>query len=148
MITTTYGSVSRSLMAGQVNYLADTVMVALCSSLYVPDPALHEFFSQVTNEVTGIGYTAGGQALASKTSTYLAADRTLVLAAANPVWPASTITARYAVFYDLKGTPATSPLLCVWNFEADVASVGGDFTVTIGTGGLLRLTTTAPATAV
>jgi hypothetical protein len=48
----------------------DTIKVALTTSTYVPDIDVHDFFNDVTNEVTGTGYTAGGATLATPTLTY------------------------------------------------------------------------------
>lgn len=88
-------------------------------------------------EAVGTGYTAGGQSLTSKTSVYDPATNTLTLDAADPTWAASTITARWAIFYRATGDPLTSPLLCRWDFGADVSSAADAFTLTLHTSGLL-----------
>ena len=44
----------------------DKIKVALCNSSYTPDRDAHDFFDDLTNEVTGTGYTAGGLLLASR----------------------------------------------------------------------------------
>lgn len=60
--------------AFQSDYLTDTMKVMLTTSTYAENLDTHETKSDVTNEVTGTGYTAGGNALASKTITYTAAN--------------------------------------------------------------------------
>ena len=95
----------------------------------------HAFRSSVT-EVTGTGYTAGGQALASKTLT--ASGTNFVWDFADPSWPNSTITARGIVFYKDTGAAATDPLIGLWDFGADITSTNGAFTVQVDpTGALL-----------
>lgn len=58
----------------QSDYLTDTMKLALVGSGYTPNRDTHEVFSDITSEVTGPGYTAGGITLASKTIVYTAAD--------------------------------------------------------------------------
>lgn len=76
-----YGKAYANLLGGEtsgessaVDFLSDTIKMALTTSAYTPNRDTHEFFSDITNEITGTGYTAGGVALASKTITYTAAD--------------------------------------------------------------------------
>ena len=135
-----FGLGLKSVVEGKVNWPADAINVMLCASAYVPNQDTHQFKSDVTNEVVGIGYTAGGQALASKTDVYTGATNTIALAAANTSWAASTITARFAVIYDsTPATDATRPLLGYVDFGADVVSTNGAFTITWNASGILTL---------
>lgn len=134
-----YGLAQQSLANGEVDFDTDTIKVMLTTSAYAPDQDAHRYKTSVTNEVTGTGYTAGGVTLASKTVTYDPATNTLILDAADPSWPASTITARRAVFYKDTGSAATSPLLCWWDFEADVVSTAGAFTLQLSPNGIVRM---------
>ena len=88
-------------------WLANPLKVALLSSAYVPNRDTHKLFSDVSAaQITGQGYTAGGQALTGKSKNYdAAADRTNLLAADN-VWPDSTFSTAYAVVYDDSGGEA------------------------------------------
>ena len=83
-------------------------------------------FSNLT-EVSGTGYTAGGQAL---TSQVVAADTTnhLTTVTLTPaVWTGSTtISATGAVIYD---TTDGNRIIAVDDFGATVASSGGTYTV-------------------
>lgn len=58
-----------SLDGNAVNFAGDTIKVSLHTSTYTPADT-HKFFSDVTNEVTGTGYTAGGETLTTKTLTF------------------------------------------------------------------------------
>lgn len=51
-----------------VDYLSDTINIALLTNAYTPNLGTHEVFADLTNELpTAGGYTAGGLALSSKT---------------------------------------------------------------------------------
>lgn len=136
-----YGSLLAALFAGSINWGTDTIKVALCTSAYTPDQDTHDFFNDITNEVTGTGYTAGGATLASKASTYTAGTNTTAIDAADVTWSSSTITARYAVVYKSTGTASTSPLIGLVDFGADVISSAGNFTITWDAAGVMSLNT-------
>jgi hypothetical protein len=74
MAASLYGKVESALWSGSINFASDTIKAALVTSSYTPDFTAHDFFDDVTNEVTGTGYTAGGATLASKTVTFTAAN--------------------------------------------------------------------------
>lgn len=135
-----FGLGLKSIVEGKVNYTADTMNVMLCTSVFAPNQDTMQFKTDVTSEAVGTGYTAGGQTLTSKTDSYNGATNTITLAAANTSWPASTITARYAVIYDATpATDATRPLLGYVDFGADVVSTNGAFTITWSASGILTL---------
>lgn len=123
-----------------INWSSDTIKVALATSTYTPSQDTHDFFNDVTNEVTGTGYTAGGATLASKTATYTSGTNTCAFDAADTSWTTSTITARYAIIYKSTGTASTSPLIGYVDFGADVSSSGGTFTITWDAAGIFTLT--------
>lgn len=136
-----YGLFLKSLANKEINLTSDTLKVMLCTSAYTPDQDVHQYKSQVTNEVVGAGYTAGGAALASVTVAYNAATNTLTLDSADPSWAAATITARYAVYYDATpASDATRPLIAYVDFGADVSSSAGPFTITIDSAGIATVT--------
>lgn len=136
-----YGLAQQSLANKEINWTADTIKVMLCTSTYVPNQDTHRYKSDVTNEVTGTGYTAGGATLTSTTSTYTTATNVQMLDAADVSWPTSTITARYAVIYDsTPATDATRPLIAYVDFGADVVSSGGTFSIVWDAAGIVTLT--------
>lgn len=69
-----YASVFGQIWGAGINFASDTIKAALTTATYTPDPLTHQFFSSVTNEVTGTGYTAGGVTIGSKTTTLTAAN--------------------------------------------------------------------------
>ena len=115
--------------ARRVDWTGDTIKVALCTSSYTPDQDTHEFFSDVTNQVTGTGYSAGGATLGSKSVNYDSASNTTSLRAGQSSWANATFTARYAVIYKDTGSASTSPLLGWVDFGGDEMVSSGTFTV-------------------
>jgi hypothetical protein len=84
-----------------------------------------------TNEVSGTGYSAGGQALTNVDPT--TSGTTAFTDFADETWTTATITARGALIYNT--TPntgsisVTNPTVVVLDFGADKTSTAGDFTV-------------------
>lgn len=58
----------------EIDWGSDAIKVALATASYTPNLDTHDYFNDVTNEVSGTGYTAGGAALSTPTITYTAAD--------------------------------------------------------------------------
>jgi hypothetical protein len=124
---------------GNIDWANDTIKVALVTSSYTPDADGDENFDDITNEVSGTGYTAGGNALANTSVTVDNTNDLAKLDADNEVWSDSTITARGAVVYKDSGASSTSPLICYLDFTEDKASTGGSFTVNFNADGVLTL---------
>ena len=114
---------------------ADRFKVMLVTSSYTPDFGTHDFKSDVTNEVSGTGYDAGGKSLSSVTLTQ--SGGTITFDAADLTWASSTITARGAVVYDDSLT--NDPLICYIDFGADKSSSAGDFVLTFNASGIFTL---------
>ena len=138
-----YGAWS-STAARQVDWTGDTIKCGLTTSSWTPDVDAHDFYSDVTNEISGTGYTTGGATLTSPTLVYDDASNTLRLDAADTTWTTSTITnARIAFVYKDTGVSTTSPLLGYGNFGADTSTVADTFTITWdATDGVLKITIT------
>jgi hypothetical protein len=118
---------------GAIDFDTDTFYAMLVTSSYTPDKATHIKRSDVTDEVIGAGYTAGGSASAV-TVTKDTTNHRVTVAFANVVWPASTITAKAAVLYKRRGGAASADELVAYvDFGASVSSTSGNFTVTFST---------------
>jgi hypothetical protein len=79
-----------------------------------------------TNEVSGTGYSAGGNTLTISTNP-TSSGTTAFLDFADTTWSTATITARGAVIYLADG--ATDPAVAVLDFGSDKTSTAGDFTI-------------------
>jgi hypothetical protein len=79
-----------------------------------------------SNEVTGTGYSAGGQALTiSQVPT--SSGTTAFIDFSDVTWSTATITARGALIYLANGT--TNPAVAVLDFGGDKTSTAGNFTI-------------------
>lgn len=134
-----YNGFKAKIMDGSIDLDTDTIKVALVTSTYTPDQDAHVFFSSVTNEVSGTGYTAGGASLANKTVTQDNTDNEGVFDADDVSWTTATITARGAVVYKSTGTSSTSPLICYIDFGADKVSTAGTFSIQWNAEGIINL---------
>jgi len=114
---------------------ADRFKIMLVTSAYTPDFGAHDFKADVTNEVVGTGYTAGGESLTSITLTQAAG--VITFDAADVTWTSSTITARAAVIYD--DSLASDPLICYIDFGSDQSSSSGDFQISFNASGIFTL---------
>ena len=92
-------------------------------------------YSDITNQVTGTGYTAGGQVLAGRT--LVGTNRVTTFDANDSTWGTSTITAKYAVVYNYG--PGSSLIMCE-NFGTNYVSSNGSFTITWGANGIFTET--------
>ena len=103
---------------------AQTFKIALFTSSATLDATTTAY--SATNEVSGTGYTAGGNTLTVSlvpTST----GTTAFLDFADTTWSTATITARGALIYLADG--GTNPAVAVLDFGADKTSTEGDFTI-------------------
>ncbi len=123
-----YHNFYKGLMDGEIDLDANTIKVALCTSSYTPNID-HDFFDDITNEVSGTGYTAGGATLGTKAITDDDSGDKAYFDAADVTWSTSTITARYAIVYKDTGTASTSPLIGYIDFGEDKESSGADFVI-------------------
>lgn len=137
-----YGQFLSQALNKEIDWDTDTIKVALLTNAYTPDQDAHNYLDDVVaNEVSGTGYTAGGNTLANKTNTYNAGTNVIVLDADDTTWSSSTITARYAVVYDATpATNATKPLIGYVDFGSDQSSSNGNFTITWDATGIVRIT--------
>lgn len=134
-----YNNFKKLIMNGGIDLDTDTIKVALVTASYTPDQDTHDFFDDVTNEVSGTGYSAGGASLANKTVTADNTDNEGVFDADDVTWSTSTITARAAVVYKSTGTASTSALICYIDFGSDKVSSAGNFVISWNSEGILNL---------
>lgn len=133
--------------ARRVDFATDTIKLALVTNTYTIDQDAHDFFNDITNEVTGTGYTAGGVTLTGKSAVYDAASNEFRLIVADAAWgPGATFGPfRKGVIYKDTGTASTSPLIggIVWDSDQSVSN--GTYTVDTDPTGILYCTLTANA---
>lgn len=137
-----FGQALSKALNKEISWPNDNIKVALVSDSWTPSQDTNSYWGDVSsNEVSGTGYVAGGATLASKTMTYDGATNKTKLSAANAQWPASTITARYAVVYDdTPSTDASKPLLGYVDFGANQSTSSTTFEIVWSAAGIFELT--------
>lgn len=123
-----------NLMNKVVDLEADTIKIALMTVAHTP-LATHNTFSQVSaNEITGIGYVAGGKDLDGKAVTQGATTK---WDGNDVVWSNATFSAYHAVIYD--DTVATDDLIASIDFGGEQAISDGIFTIAWDAQGIITL---------
>lgn len=117
----------------------DDVYVQLTTSSYTPNQDTHNYEDDVTNEISGTGYTTGGVQLTS--DDFTASANVLTWDSADPSWTSSSFTARLAVYYaKLGGAASADPLICWTDFGADETVASGTFTIQHNASGIATVT--------
>jgi len=111
-------------------WATDSVKCMLLDASYTPSQSGDEFIDDVSaNEVSGTGYVAGGVALSNKTVD-MTTDLDRYSFKCDPiVFATVTIDFQYAVFYIDSGTPSTSPVIQMVDYETVVSAVGVNVTI-------------------
>lgn len=140
MTSVIYNSFKKKLIdnSTKINLETDTIKCALVTSTYAPNIDSHDFFDDVTNEVSATGYTAGGNTL-TVTVSQDNTDDEAVFDATDTSWASSSITARGAIVYKSTGVASTSPLICYIDFGADYTTVSGTFQITFNSEGIINI---------
>lgn len=113
-----YGRFLYDIAVGVHKLGTDTDFVALLASSYTPNLATHASFADLTGEVTGSGYTAGGAAVVIGSGTFDA--NSAAIPSADVTWATITATFRYAVLYKRTGSTASAnPLIGLFDFGTD-----------------------------
>ncbi len=139
-VSAPYGQAYKNLGLGLFDFSAHTFKLALADDSYIPDTDADEFFADVTGEVAGAGYTAGGETLTGLTWLYDATNNWCVLSCDGVNWAALTPPSRFAIVYRDTGDPDTSPLLSYVDFQTELDPEGGPLPITFPAG-VFRLTT-------
>ena len=119
-------------------WAAQTWKVALLTSTFVYNHAVHSTYASLTNQVVGTGYVAGGATLAGKTSGYVD-SATVKLAADNLSWgPGATFSnVKFVACYD--DVTAGKPLRALFELTAAQSVSNGTFTLQWHASGLIRI---------
>lgn len=131
-----YANFTEALLTDALpNMSTATVNCMLLDSTHTPAPNVDTTVADVSgDEVSGTGYTAGGEAVSDVGVSRSGA--VTVLEGDDAVWPNSTITARYAVVYE----DSTDLLIGIGDFGADEESSDGEFRVNFTANELVEFT--------
>lgn len=138
MANIVYNSAIYDIATGAIDLNTDTFKVMLVGSTYHAIAAetkrdSHTKRSDITDEVTGTGYSAGGATLASVTVTNDTTNNIIKVDCTDPSWTTATISGVYgAVFYKSRGGASSADeLLCFQDLYA--ANSNAAVSVTSGT---------------
>jgi len=131
---------SKLVDGSDVDLINDTIKVALLADTYVPDIDTQEFWSDVVaHEVSGSGYTAGGQTLSGKALAVDTVNDRSVFTADDVEWAGATLTARFLAVYKDTGVAGTSELLGYIQFATNQSVSGANFVIQWGSVGILTI---------
>lgn len=131
MANVIFNSFKRDIMNGSIDLDTDTIKMMLVASAYTPDVDAHTKRSDVTNEVVGAGYAAGGVVLANKAVTVDNGTNKGIFTCDAIAIANATITARGCVLYKSRGGAASADeIIAYGDFGADITSTGGTFNIT------------------
>ena len=118
------------LLSGTQNFVSgtgNTFKMALYTSSATIGPTTTVY--SATNEISGTGYTAGGNTLVISVSP-TSSGTTAYLSFSDTTWSSATFTCRGALIYN---TTNSNKAVAVFDFGSDKSVVGGSFTVTFPT---------------
>lgn len=139
-----YGGFLTASFNKEIDWNTDAIKAMMTTASYTPDQDTHDYKNDVTNEVTGTNYTAGGATISNCTITYTAGTNKLKLDGDDVSWASSTITLPISgsvVVYDSSpGADSSRPLVCYMTTDTQVASTSGTFTVQWHADGICEIT--------
>lgn len=128
MANAVVNTVKKKILDADIDLVTDTLKLMLLTSSHTTDIDTQEFIDDVSaNEVSGTGYTAGGETLSGKSVTVDTINDRAYFDATDVSWATSTITARYACLYKDTGTPGTSAIIGFYDYTSDKTSTAGTF---------------------
>lgn len=140
MASVLYNSFKKNIMNGTIDLDTDSIYVLLVTSTYTPDIDAHAFRSDITNEVSGTGYTTGGKVISNAAVTQDNTDDEGVFDGDDVSWTTATITARGAVLYKNRGGASSADELIGYiDFGSDKSSTAGTFTIQWAAEGIINL---------
>jgi len=118
-----------------------TFKLTLHSSSFTPNKDTMTYKSDLTNEITGGGYTTGGYTLDSVTANVNDTTDIGFIDAADEVIAGLTNTFMYGVICDTTtGVDSTSPIVAIIDYGTNISPYNGSFTHQFATDGFLKLT--------
>jgi hypothetical protein len=115
-------SFKQQILLGEHDLDTDVIKIALYTSAATLSAATTAYTA--SDEVVGVGYTAGGNTLTGATVSL--SGTTAYVDFSDTTWTAATITARGALIYNASNS---NKAIAVLDFGADKTSTSGNFVV-------------------
>lgn len=131
------------IASGTYNFAASSGTAPEHVSTFLAGDGTNGALTEVSTSGTGYARQLLTSVAVSPGSDTYTTGTTYTLTCANPSWAASTISAKYAFFYDNtfgSSTDSTNLILAYWDFGGTNSSSSGSFTLTISGSGLLQWT--------
>jgi hypothetical protein len=130
-----YGPGIRHSFIGSIDYDTDTFKVMALGASYAEDFDAHDFRSDLTNEVSGTGYTAGGNTVTVTVAAYDTVNNRLVLTLGGTTWPTSTITGaqKFAYYKSRGGASSADELVALVDNGTALSTTGTTLTLNSST---------------
>jgi len=127
-----YHSFISKLLDKEISWVNDSIKCMLCGESYVPDFSVHSYLADISGEVSGTLYPAGGFVLEGKEVVVGEQDSLIITALKASDILVEGITVqdiRYVVLYSDSGDPNTSPLIGLVDFEELRGVTNGIFSI-------------------
>lgn len=125
MASLNFDSFWDDLARGNIDLDSDTFKAMVVTDAYTPNKGAHTKRSDVTNEASGAGYSAGGQVV-TLSLTKDTVNHREDIAISDPSWPGATLTGRGIVVYKSRGGLASADeLVCAVANATDIISTNG-----------------------
>lgn len=127
-------SLFKYMANGSVDFDTDTFKCMLLNNSYTPSKS-HDYLNDVNSyEVSGTGYTAGGNAATPTISAVDNVNNRVEISWSIASWTTATITAAYGAIYKSRGGAASADeLIGIIDFGGNKTSTAGTFTITVST---------------
>ena len=119
-------SFKEQLLLGQHDFAVDTLKIALYTSSATLGPTTTAY--STTDEISGTGYTAGGNTLTGVTVNQ--SNGVAYVSFTNPSWAASSFTTRGALIYN---SSKSNKSIAVLNFGVDQTTLNQMFEIQLPT---------------
>lgn len=122
-----YGSFIRDVFNGDITCDTDTFYVMALGASYAEDFDTHNRRDDLTNEVSGTGYTAGGQSVTVTVNAYDAANNRLEITLGGTSWTSSTISGaqKFAYYKRRGGASSADELVALIDNGSPVSTTNG-----------------------
>lgn len=136
-----FSSVFAKAFNKEIDWDSDSIKVMLTDASSAPDQDTWDYKNDVTNEIIGIGYFAGGASIGSPSVSYNSTTNTLTFDGADVSWTSATFTCRYAIIYDsTPGSDSARPLIAYVDFGENISVTAGTFQITWAATGIATVT--------
>lgn len=126
-----YTSCFRDSLVGNINFASDSFKMMLVTGSYSPSKN-HSKRSDITNEISGTGYSSGGVATIPTIGSVDTTNNTVSITFSTATWTSATFSANGAVIYKARGGSSSADELVMFiDFGQTLSITSGDFTATV-----------------